>query len=112
MTNLAIHHPKSTLNKALIFLGIAFLMLAGGIAGLMYSVTFLMNLGLKYHDNYEYYRGFLAGCFVWLAGPIGFATPGIMYWYFRTHEVRFSLRALLLATTLVAALSGLYAFSL
>ncbi|QEG34764.1 hypothetical protein Pr1d_20480 [Bythopirellula goksoeyrii] len=93
-------------------MGIVFVMLAGGVAGVMYSMTFFMNLGLKYHDNYEYYGGTLATCFLWLAAAVGFATPGIIFWHFRNREVRFSLRTLLITITVVAALAGLYAFSI
>jgi hypothetical protein len=36
-------------------------MLTGGFAGLIYSSTLLMQLGSKYHDNYEYYGGGRSG---------------------------------------------------
>ena len=51
------------------------LMVVSGIVTLAVTITYLMNLGMKRHDNYEYYAAF-----VWGPAVIGFLAPGVVVW--------------------------------
>lgn len=103
---------KNSLRSVVTVLGGFALMVACGLIAFGGAVTFLMNLGLKLHNNYEYYgRFFLARAFMYGSGAIGFVTPGVILWQLRNRNVRFSLRLLLLVTTVVAILIGLYGLS-
>ena len=71
-----------------------------------------MDLGSALHNNYYYYGSSLDLVLVLVAGGIGFLAPGIIVW--KPHKelfLHFSLRALLIATTLVAVVLGLVVFA-
>ncbi len=73
-----------------------------------------MNLGLKYHGNFEYYRGYSTMILIYAFGALGFLAPGVILWNLqnRTPPWQFSLRALLIAMALIAVLVTIYTFSL
>jgi hypothetical protein len=66
-----------------------------------------MSVGLKYHNNYEYYGQTPAVLLIPIAGVLGFAMPGIMVWRLHRNRWRISLRALLVGMTAFAVLLGL-----
>lgn len=101
----------------LVVLAVFLSMLISGFASMAGVIVFLMNLGLKYHDNYEYYgaiwlNGYPALFLMCLAGAIGFAAPGVICWRLSDRKVRFSVRTALLITTFVAILVKIAAVSL
>ena len=62
----------------------------------------------KFHDNYEYYGSYWIVILLYGLSAIGFLAPGVAVWYFHKREPpwHFSLRSLLVATTLIAVLLG------
>jgi hypothetical protein len=103
--------PVRTLMK---FLGTLLLMAVCGAAAFAGMLAFLMKLGLKRHDSYEYYGGNLGLILTFGAAAVGFLVPGLIVWCLSQREIRwqFSLRSLLIAMTLVALLLGIVAFLL
>jgi hypothetical protein len=93
-------------------LGTLALMVTCGVIAFGAAVSFLMNLGLKLHDNYEYYGGFLGLVFTIGSGAIGFVAPTILVWHLDKNSWRVSLRALFIAVFVVAVLLGAYSLSL
>jgi hypothetical protein len=71
-----------------------------------------MNLGLKQHDNYEYYGGTFGLVIVIVSGIIGFVAPGILVWYLNKSSWQVSLRTFLIAMFVVAVILGIYSLSL
>jgi hypothetical protein len=65
---------------ALIILGTLALMFASGAAAIAATLYILMTLGLKYHNNYEYYGQTPAAYLVFVLGAVCFALPGIIVW--------------------------------
>jgi hypothetical protein len=103
---------NTAMPNALRILGMLVLMTACGGAAAGAAVTFLMNLGLKLHNNYEYYGGNPGLLFALACGAIGFFTPGLVAWHLRKHSWQVSLRTLLVAMFVVTALVGIYSLSL
>jgi hypothetical protein len=87
------------------------LMAACGVGAFMMTLMLLMDLGTKHHNNYEYYGQTPAAALIFVAGALGFLAPGIVVWYWRKSQIlwQFSLRALLIAITLVAVVMGIIA---
>jgi hypothetical protein len=84
------------------------LMVVGGIVMYVTTIVILMGLGTKFHGNYEYYGSYSALILIYGLGAIGFLAPGVVAWYLykREHPWQFSLRALVIATALIAVLLG------
>lgn len=89
--------------------GTLLLMVVSGVVTYVTTIVILMGLGTKFHDNYEYYGGHLALTLLYGLGAIGFMVPGVVVWYLdkRGPPWRFSLRTLLVATTLIAVVLGI-----
>jgi hypothetical protein len=86
-------------------------MVVTGLGAYLATIMLLMALGTKYHGNYEYFGQTPAAPLVFVAGGLGFLVPGIAarYFFIRHCEQtpwRFSLRALLIVTTVVALALG------
>ena len=79
-------------------------MVACGVVASGTAIVFFMNLGLKHHDNYEYYGSLPVLLLVYGAGLAGFVIPGLVVWRLRSNEPpwQFSLRSLLVAMTVIA----------
>ena len=103
---------RKSLRIAVTVAGALALMVACGSLAFVAAITFFMNLGLKLHGNYEYYGGTPALVFIFGFSVIGFLAPGGIIWYLHKHSWRISLRTLLIAMTIVAAILGSYAMSL
>lgn len=101
-----------SLRRVVTGLGAVVLMGACGLVAYVGALTFLMNLGLKLHDNYEYYGGFCGSIFIFGSGAIGFAAPGAILWHLRNRNVRFSIRTIFIVMTAVAVIVAIYALSL
>ena len=95
------------LRSALLITGTFILMVACGAAATIGTISFLMSLGLKYHDNYEYYGKMPAVLLIPFAAVVGFVVPGVVIWRLHHNRWRVSLRALLVSTTVLAVLMGL-----
>lgn len=80
------------------------LMIACGIVAFATAIAFFMNLGLRHHNNYEYYGSGPALVFVFGCGFAGFIFPGLLVWRLSSTESpwQFSLRSLLVAVTVIA----------
>jgi hypothetical protein len=65
------------MSKTLKMLGIFTLMVVCSVVAFVAALTFLMGLGSKLHDNYEYYGGGSALIFAYGCGAIGFLAPAI-----------------------------------
>lgn len=83
-------------------------MVACGAVAFGAAVTFLMHLGLKLHDNYEYYRGPFGVAFIVGSTIVGFVAPAIIAWYLGKRSWQVSLRDLFIAMFIVAVLIGIY----
>jgi hypothetical protein len=94
-------------------IGTLVLMIICGTLAYVAALAFLMNLGSKLHQNYEYYGSSAALVFVYGAGLAGFLTPGIVVYHQRKRERpwQFSLAFLFVLMTLNAIMVGIYAFS-
>ena len=101
-----------TLRSTLKILGLLATMTVGGLAGMFLAITFLMNLGLKLHDNYEYYGGLPGKLLVFGSVTIGFFAPLFLVAYLDKNSWRISLRTLFIVITIVAVLLGIYCSSL
>jgi hypothetical protein len=95
-------------------LGTLALMAVCGAAAFAGMLAFLMKLGLKRHDNYEYYGGKFGLILMFGAAAVGFLVPGFVVWGLSYREFRwqFSLRSLLITMTLIALVLGSVAFLL
>ena len=82
------------------------LMVACGIAAMALTLYVLMSLGLKYHNNYEYYGQTPANLLIPISGLIAFVLPGIIVWRLHQNHWRVSLRTLLIAVTVTCVLLG------
>ena len=104
--------PASRPNqKFLLVLGTGMLMVVCGVGAFVWTLTYLMALGTKFHGNYEYYGGTPAVYVIFVAGALGFAAPGLIVWYLCNRPIpqlsgRFSLRTMLIVVTVVALLIG------
>jgi hypothetical protein len=63
------------------FIGTLALMVVCGVIAFLAAVSFLMNLGLKLHGNYEYYGSFPSVLFVYASGGLGFVSPALLVWW-------------------------------
>lgn len=97
------------MRKIAVIVGTLALMLVSGIATFVTALTIVMEFGTKFHGNYEYYGSFLALILLYGLGAIGFLAPGVVVWYLhkRGPPWRFSLRTLLIATTVIAVVLGI-----
>lgn len=83
---------------------VSMVVLAAAAAGS--TLYALMLLGLKFHNNYEYYGQSSTAYLIPIAGVIGFALPGIIAWKLSSTCKQVSLRTLFALTALVALLCG------
>ena len=79
-------------------------MVACGVVAFATAVVFFMRLGLKQHNNYEYYGSWPVLMLVYGVGLAGFLIPGLLVWRLSSKQPRwqFSLRSLLVAMTVIA----------
>jgi hypothetical protein len=104
--------PKRGLQgEAMKVIGMIALMTVCGLVAMLMAASFLMNLGLKLHDNYEYY-GALAIPVVVLCGVAGFAAPALFAWWLKENDWKFGLRDIFVIIAVVAVVLGIYALSL
>jgi hypothetical protein len=104
--------PQDPLN----FLGTFVLMVVGGVVAFAATALSVIMLGDALHGNYEIYTEYpnshgVALCFV--MGAIGFLAPGFISWkQYADYKLpsQFSLRNLLIATTIIAIVLGLAVF--
>jgi hypothetical protein len=89
---------------------IVLMIVCGGVAMLM-AASFLMNLGLKLHDNYEYY-GSIAIPVIVLCGIAGLVAPAWFALWLKENNWKFGLRHLFIIIAVVAVVLGVYALSL
>jgi hypothetical protein len=94
------------MQNALVIVSTLVSMIALGAVAAATTLHVLMSLGMKHHDNYEYYGQSPAAYLVPVAGVIGFALPGILAWKFSKKSSQVSLGTLFAVTTLVALLFG------
>jgi hypothetical protein len=99
------------MRAALKILGTFALMVASGVVAFGAAVAFLMNLGLKHHDNYEYYSRFPGTLFIFGCASIGFIAPAALVWYLDRNSWRVRLRDFFIAMFLVAVVLGIYTLS-
>ncbi len=100
------------MRKFLVIAGTVLLMMVSGIVAYVTAIVIVMELGSKFHGSYEYYGvkgGLLTGILLYSVGAIGFLAPGVVVWYLnkRGPPWRFSLRAMLIAMTVIAVLLGM-----
>ncbi len=97
------------MRKIFVIVGTLLLMVVSGIVTYVTAIVILMELGTKFHGNYEYYGSFPALILLYGLGAIGFLAPGVVVWYLhkRGPPWRFSLRTLLIATTVIAIVLGI-----
>jgi hypothetical protein len=100
------------MRQALLILSTFALMIVCGTGAALTTLTCLMRLGLKHHDNYEHYGQTSAVLLIPLAAIIGFASPGILVWWLRNNRWRISMRAMLIIMTLIAAILGFVVYVL
>jgi hypothetical protein len=100
------------MRQALLILGTFAAMVVCGAGAALTTLSYLMKLGLKHYDNYEYYGQTPAVLLIPLAAIIGFAAPGILVWWLRNNRWRISLRAMLIIMTLIAAILGFMVYTL
>jgi hypothetical protein len=100
------------MRQALLILGTFAAMVICGAGAALTTLNFLMKLGLKHYDNYEYYGQTPAVLLIPLAAIIGFATPGILVWWLRSNRWRISMRAMFTIMTLIAAILGFVVYAL
>jgi hypothetical protein len=93
-------------------LGTLLLMVVCGIIAFLTAISFLMNVGLKLHGNYEYYGSFPWVLFIYISGIVGFVSPRLLVWWLEKNNWKFGLRELLITVTAIAILLGAYALSL
>jgi hypothetical protein len=98
------------MTRVLKILGTLALMVASGFLAIVMAATFLMNLGLKLHDNYEYYRSPFSMVLMVACGIAGFAIPELLIWSLQRSR-QFGLRTLFAFMTAIALLLGIYAWS-
>jgi hypothetical protein len=97
-------------------LGAIALMVAGGFFAFGAAATFLMNLGIKLHSNYEYYGqmfygGYPSLVFIFGISAIGFLAPGFIIWWLHKRAWQVSLLTLFIVMTLVAVSIAIYTWS-
>ena len=93
--------------KGFLVVGTIVLMVCSGAAAAVVATRLLMSLGLKYHDNYEYYGQSAALLVIPIVAFVAFVVPGIIVWNLYRNQWRISLRTLLIGMTMVAVALGL-----
>jgi hypothetical protein len=86
-------------------IGALVLMVISGIVTLYTTIIITMGLGDKFHDNPWYYnQSIKATVLIWGLSAMSFLAPGVIVWYLckRERPWKFSLRTLLIVTTLIA----------
>ena len=103
------HNRKelTPVQKAYLIVGTFVLMVCSGAAAAVVATRLLMSLGLKYHDNYEYYGQSAALLVIPLVAFVAFVVPGMIVWRLHRTQWRISLRTLLIGMTMVAVALGL-----
>ena len=103
------HYRKelTPVQKAYLIVGTIVLMVCSGAAAAVVATRLLMSLGLKYHDNYEYYGQSAALLVIPLVAFVAFVVPGMIVWRLHRTQWRISLRTLLIGMTMVAVALGL-----
>jgi hypothetical protein len=97
----------TSIQKAFLVVGTFILMVCSGAAAAVVATRVLMSLGLKYHDNYEYYGQSAAVLLIPIAAFVAFVLPGLIVWRLHRTQWRISLRTLLIGMTVVAVALGL-----
>jgi hypothetical protein len=87
-------------------------MLICGAVATVGAIRVLMSLGLKYHDNYEFYGQSPVVVLIPIAGIIGFVGPGITVWWLHNNHWRVSLRTLFIGLTVFAVLLGAFVWAI
>ena len=59
-------------------------MLLGGVVTFYVTMFILMELGLRYHDNFEYYAQYPIYAFV--PATVGFLVPGVVVWFLHRRK--------------------------
>lgn len=95
------------IQKAFLAIGTFVLMVCSGAAAAVVAIRVLMSLGLKYHDNYEYYGQSATVLVIPVAAFVAFVLPGLIVWRLHKSHWRISLRTLLVGMTMVAVALGL-----
>jgi len=90
--------------KIVKIVGTLVLMGASGFVTYVTAIIILMELGTKFHGNYEHYGSYWAVILLYGLAALGFLAPGAVVWYLQHKErpLQFSLRALFVATTAIA----------
>ena len=103
------HNRKelTPVQKAYLIVGTFVLMVCSSAAAAVVATRLLMSLGLKYHDNYEYYGQSAALLVIPLVAFVAFVVPGMIVWRLHRTQWRISLRTLLIGMTMVAVALGL-----
>jgi hypothetical protein len=103
------HNRKelTPVQKAFLVAGTFILMVCSGAAAAVVAIRLLMSLGLKYHDNYEYYGQSVARLLIPVAAFVAFVIPGLIVWGLHRTQWRIRLRTLLIGMTVVAVALGL-----
>jgi hypothetical protein len=97
--------------KFLLIIGTFALMATCGAGAFLAMLSYLMTLGMKLHGNKDHYGQTPAVALIFVAGAMGFAAPGFIVWCLYNNRWRFTLRTLLIATTLIAVVLGLVVWS-
>jgi hypothetical protein len=96
----------------ILIVGTFALMLACGAAAMVGMIRALISVGLKYHNNYEYYGQTPAVLLIPIATVFAFAMPAIIVWRLHRNRWQVSLRTMLIGMTAVAVLLGLALWAL
>ena len=104
-----VHNRKglTPIQKAFLVVGTFVLMVCSGAAAAVVVTRILMSLGMRYHDNYEYYGQSAALLVIPVVAFVAFMVPGLIVWGLHRTQWRISLRTLLIGMTMVAVALGL-----
>jgi hypothetical protein len=106
----AMKHNRKELTltqKVFLVVGTFVLMVCSGAAAAAVAIRLLMSLGMKYHNNYEYYGQSAAVLIIPVVALVAFVVPGLIVWRLHRAQWRISLRTLLIVMTVVAVALGL-----
>ncbi len=73
--------PRVKTKRTLKMIIVPMLMVVCGFAAYVSAAIFWMNLGSKFHDNYEYYGSYPGLFFMIGSSVIGFLVPAVVVWY-------------------------------
>ena len=99
------------MRKFLLIIGTFALMATCGAGAFLATLRLLMTLGMKLHDDKDYYGQTPGVALICVAGALGFAAPGFIVWHLYKSGWRFSLRTLLIAITAIALILGLAVYA-